>query len=94
MGFKLDGTEKVIAMMIVLAIVICIVGVAYDAIVSYNNREIAIKAIEAGLVQDKDGNWVKSKVEPIQTNYGGGYGGSPGHLSPNEVEALRMKPKE
>lgn len=71
--------------MILIVLILSIA--AYNLYESHNRQHVATKAIEAGLVQDTYGHWVKPAA-PAQRQ---GYGGSPGHLTPNEVEALGNK---
>jgi len=56
-----------------------------------SDERVKIEAIKAGLVQDERGNWVKAPVLPIPNM---GYGGSAGHLTPQEVDALYHKSKD
>ncbi len=73
-----------------MVLIVLILAVAsYNLYESYNKTALGVAAVEAGLAQDVNGHWVKPLVPVTQ-----GYGGSPGHLSPNEVEALGNKNKE
>lgn len=54
----------------------------------HESHYVSVKAIEAGLEQDSYGRWVHP-TNPRPASQG--YGGSPGHMTPNEVEALRTK---
>lgn len=76
MDFK---TKLLCTIAIVIMVCSCMVVTYYS-----EKNTIQIEAIKAGLVQDANGNWVK----PTPNVNGMGYGGSPGHLTPQEVDEL------
>lgn len=82
MDFK---TKLLSTIAIVIMVCSCMVVTYYS-----EKNTIQIEAIKAGLVQDANGNWVK----PVVQIQGMGYGGSDGHLTPQEVDALYTKPKD
>jgi hypothetical protein len=70
------------------AVVLIVLILAIAGYEIHHSHYVSVKAIEAGLEQDKYGKWVHPVISPPVSQ---GYGGSPGHLTPNEVEALRTK---
>lgn len=68
-----------------LIIAIC----AHEMYKTHTSSQLAIEAVKAGLEQNELGKWVHPRERPQDQ----GYGGSPGHLTPQEVEALYNKSK-
>lgn len=74
---------------VVLGLLIVAIA-SHEMYKTHASNQLAIEAVKAGLEQGELGKW----VHPRGRTQGQGYGGSPGHLTPQEVEALYTKPKD